>query len=143
MVIFVIGLPCSGKSTFIQNNFSDFYKIDLFDYQENIPRTVEGVWTSYENCKDALIEALLNHENIVFEHTLFKAIRREYYIQAIQAVKKTDMVIYLINPSTSRILKNAKKRNVLMSRDEIEQSKKILEIPNKKEGFKEIHIIKD
>ena len=85
---FVIGPPCSGKSYFIENTFSkNSIIIDIWDYQKDLPYfNVENIIESYELAKKNLIEAIKNNpdKQIIFEHTLLKAIRRKLYLDAIR-----------------------------------------------------------
>ena len=58
-VIFVIGIAGSGKSTYIKNNYPDYKKIDLYDYQSHFMCVAE-VLQSYEDCKRDVVEAVKN-----------------------------------------------------------------------------------
>ena len=46
-VIFVMGIANAGKSTYIKEHLSEFPKVDLFDYQENI-KTIDDILKSLE-----------------------------------------------------------------------------------------------
>jgi len=78
MVIFVFGLPRSGKTIYIKENFPDFEHIDIFRFQRDLPfgctleEREKQMLAEYEECRVALGEALKTHENVVFEHTLLK-----------------------------------------------------------------------
>ena len=139
----VMGIPCAGKSTFIKNNFPDYTIIDLYDYQKNTWPSVDNIMKSYEDARDALILAIKNNEDVVLEHTLLKACRREMYIQAIREVTDAPIDIYVINPNVTKVKSHAKKRGINKTKENILYEKEILEIPTLDEGFNSIKIIKN
>ena len=140
MIKIVMGLPCAGKSTFIENNFEGIKKIDLYDYQTNIMRQDE-VWKSYEDVKDEIIKRIKNNEDFVVEHTLLKAIRRKYYIDAIREVTQEPIEIWLIKPNEEQYLKQCKMRDINHTSEDYKWYMDILEIPTIEEGFSKVHII--
>ena len=140
MIKIVMGLPCAGKSTFIKNNFEGIKKIDLYDYQANIMQQNE-VWKSYEDVKDEIIKCIKNNEDFVVEHTLLKAIRRKYYIDAIHEVTQEPIEIWLIKPNKEQYLKQSKMRGINHTSEDYEWYMNILEIPTTEEGFSKVHII--
>jgi len=140
---FVIGPPCGGKSYFIKNTFSkDSIIIDIWDYQKDLPYfNVENVTESYELAKKNLIEVIKNNpdKQIIFEHTLLKAIRRKLYLDAIREITNEEINCYVIKPNMKRYKKNCNLRNLdyIFEKDAF----KMLEIPTKSEGFNNIYII--
>ena len=140
-IIFVMGPSCGGKSTFIQNNFPDCKKLDLYDYELKNGFSVPAIIQSYEDIKEDLIAAIKNNEDIVMEHTLLKAIRREVYIDAVQELTDAPIIGYFLLPSDEELNENAKKRNVKFYEGELDNIRDILDIPTVEEGFAEIHII--
>lgn len=141
MIVFVMGLWCAGKSTFIKQNFSNFYKVDFMDYQNNVLLHKNDILETYEKCKNALIDAVKKYENVVFEDSLLTEESRKYYKDAIQSMNPTEIEIYVINPSTKEIVKNAKKANKFLTEENIEFKKEQLKLPSTNEGFKKINII--
>lgn len=146
-VMFVIGPSCSGKSTYIENRYPNIKKIDLYDYQKHLFErkffSIPDILKSYEDCKIAIIEAVKNNEDIVVEHTLSKASKRKEYIDAIREISNTPIGIVVIYPSDSKILENAKKRNVKITQADLDNYKKVFEMPTPIEGFSKITILRN
>ena len=140
---FVMGVACGGKSHFIRNNFPDAVCLDVYDYQ--VKRQKEGWWPydatvqSYEDIKEDLIKNILEGNDVVMEHTLLRAIRREPYIKAIREATDRDIDIYCLYPSEERFALNVKERNVRLS--EVQGMWDILEVPTKDEGYSHVYIV--
>jgi len=147
MIIFVFGMPRSGKTTYIKEHFPDFKHIDVFRFQKDLPpgcsqeeREVQ-MMTEYEACKQALIDAIKTNENVVLEHTLLKAIRRTMYIEAVRDSTDQKIIAYVFNPDIETILRINGKEDSSNARERVEQEKSILEIPVAGDDFTEVHII--
>ena len=143
-IIFVIGPACAGKSTYIKNIFSDFKVIDLYDFQKDY--TFLGYnecVKSYEKCKDALIEAIKNNENVVMEHTLLKAIRRKVYIDAVKELGDYEIECICIKPSPEVLNKRRELRNIKSKIEWDKEELDLLEIPTIEEGFSNIKLIEE
>ncbi len=143
-IIFVIGPACAGKSTYIKNNFPNFKVIDLYDFQKNY--TFLGYnecFESYEKCKDALIEAIKNNENVVMEHTLLKAIRRKVYIDAVKELGDYGIECICIKPSPEVLNKRKELRNIKSKIEWDKEELDLLEIPTIEEGFSNIKLIEE
>jgi len=97
--------------------------------------------TEYEECKQALVDALKTYENVVLEHIFFKAIHRSPYIQAVRSVTDKDIIAYVFNPSTESILHMHGMANTEDARERINSLKGMLEIPVAGDDFAEVHII--
>lgn len=141
-VVFVIGVSCAGKSTYIKKYYSDYKKVDLYDYQRKA-MSVADVWQSYEDCKQELIESMKTCDKVVMEHTLLKKIRRIPYIEAVRQFEDVHLTCVLINPSVDRILENEELRGLHKSREGILDNLEILEIPEDGDGFDKIIIVND
>ena len=141
MIVFVMGPSCAGKSTFIKKNFPTFKKIDLYDFELENGFSVEGIMQAYEECKNALVKAIKNGEDVVMEHTLLKAIRRDIYIKAVKEITNEPIIAYFICPSDNELKSNAKRRMISFWKDELKNIRDIMELPTTEEGFGEIHII--
>ena len=140
-IIFVMGPSCAGKSTFIKKNFPDMKVLDLFEYEERIGFSIPAIKEAYKQIEKDLVNCVKNNEDIIMEHTLLKAIRREVYIKAIKEVSDSPIIGYFLLPSDDEIKANAKKRRVKMSDSELKNVREILDIPSIEEGFSEIHIV--
>ena len=140
-IIFVMGPSCAGKSTFIKKNFPDMKVLDLFEYEERIGFSIPAIKEAYKQIEKDLVNCVKNNEDIIMEHTLLKAIRREVYIKAIKEVSDSPIIGYFLLPSDDEIKANAKKRRVKMSDSELKNVREILDTPSVEEGFSEIHIV--
>ena len=143
-IIFVIGPACAGKSTYIKNNFPDFKVIDLYDFQKDYAflgynECVE----SYEKCKDALIEAIKNNEDVVMEHTLLKAIRRKVYIDAVKELGDYEIECICIKPTPEVLHQRKELRNIKSKIEWGKEELAILEIPTIEEGFSNVKLIEE
>lgn len=141
-VVFVIGIPCAGKSTYIKKHYSDYKKVDLYDYQKQAMSVVD-ILKSYEDCKQNLIESIKTCDKVVMEHTLLRKERRIPYIEAVRETAEVHLTCVLVNPSVDRILENEELRGLHKSREGILDNLKLLEIPEDGDGFDEIVNIND
>ena len=141
----VMGIPCAGKSTFIKKYFPNSTKIDLYDFQQRYEEPcIASTIKSYEDARIALVEAINNGEDVVFEHTLLKAIRREIYVRTIKNITNEPIDIYLINPPLQRFKENHLIRFGDEFRDDdLTLYHKLLELPTKEEGFANVYIVDD
>ena len=142
-IIFVSGPPCSGKSTFIEENFKNRKIIDLYDFQKDLLHiTYETIWKSYVDCMEAIKTAIQNNEEIVVEHTLLKEIRRKYYIDEIRKITNEEIIIYFIIPTKEEYKNRVQQRKIRYSDETIEMYLETSEIPNESEGFFKVIIVK-
>lgn len=141
-IIIVAGPTCAGKSTFIKENFADREIVDLFDFQENIVFfSTDSIMRSYEECRDALIQKIKEGKQVVLEHTLLKAIRRKFYIDAIREITNEPIEIYFLIPEREIYREQLRKRKQPTDDDFIDSSYSILEIPTKEEGYDKVTVI--
>lgn len=143
MVVFVIGPACAGKSTFIKERFKDYKVVDLYDFQRKTFMTTEDIYKSYENCRDALIEALKENEDVVLEHTLLLAKRRGMYIDAVRSVTDAPIDVYCILPTSQALRERRIERGAspLISVTAAKSELTMFEVPKKEDGFRNIIII--
>jgi len=134
-IVFVIGPACSGKSTYIKNNYHDYNVIDLYDFQKG--HQYATILDSYEKCKEALIESIKEGKDTVMEHTLLREIRRKPYIDAIREITDAPIDIIVMKPSHEEFDKRCRLRGFDGATDDFD----ILEIPTINEGYNEIKII--
>ena len=137
-VIFVMGAPGSGKSTFIKKNlsFKNFQVLDLFDFQNEFMNTAKKVAMSYIALKKKLLELINNDESVIVEHTLLKAKRRAYYLKALKRYR-VPITGYFLDPSIEEFKKRKTGRDI----DYFIACKKGQEIPQLQEGFDKLVII--
>ena len=142
-IVIVAGPSCAGKSHFIKEYFPRHRVIDLFEFQRDITISIPAVMKSYEQCRDALVEAVQHHENVVLEHTLLKAIRRKMYIDAIKEVTDEPIEIYFLFPCMTKHMEYAQQRDAGWTANELQNMRDIAEFPTVEEGFHAVHIIED
>lgn len=145
MSVIIVGGPAgAGKSTFIKEHFSDKTVIDLKDFQDKYRfLSYDNVVKSYEDCKEALVNAIKEGKDVVMEHTLLRAIRRDVYIKAIKEVTNDDIVIYFFKPSMNLLAKRIEHRSGASGERSARVSLETLEVPTYDEGYTKIYIIKD
>jgi len=138
---FVIGVPCSGKSTFIKEKFSDREVIDIYDIQINLDKRINDFFDvtvrSSEIVKYELITHILAEKPFVLEHTLFKAKRRKVLIDEIIEISRQFIDVYVMYPSMKRYELNCECRDIVPSQEEW----KAFEILTSSEGFDQIYYV--
>lgn len=158
-ITFVIGATASGKTTFIENNFSDNSNtviLNVYDYQQAAYKEAgfdnyfpfseefKCLYKANENLLFDVIKASQEGKNVVVEHTLYKAKRRIAYIDAIRsAVKNVTIEVYVICPSDSVWETYINKRKLGTSLQQIKDNKNEIEFPNTSEGFDKIYEVMD
>ena len=154
-VTLVIGATASGKTTFIQNHFSNKRNtviLNVYDYQQaaykeagfgkHIPfgQEFKCLYKANENLLVDIIRALQEDKNVVVEQTLYKAKRRIAYIDAIRnAVENIDIEVYVMCPSDSVWEAYINERKLIASIQRLRANAKEIEFPNPSEGFDKIY----
>lgn len=155
-ITFVIGAPATGKTTFINNHFSDSGNtviLNVYDYQQaaykeagfskNIPlgrHEFKCLYKANQNLLFDIIKALQEGKNVVVEQTLYKAKRRIAYIDAIRnAVKNIIIAVYVMCPSDAVWEEHINERKLIDSIQRLRANAKEIEFPNPSEGFDEIY----
>ena len=125
-LIFVIGATATGKSHFIEQNYSDkdVTILNVYDYQQQAYDEAEAagpislgeefrcLYKANDMLLQDIIEKLLQGRNVVVEQTLYKAKRRIAYIDEIRKVAEVNIEFYVMCPSDLRWKSNLKKRNL-------------------------------
>ena len=154
-ITFVIGAPATGKTTFINNHFSDSGNtviLNVYDYQQaaykeagfgkqvSLGHEFKCLYKANENLLVDIIKALQEGKNVVVEQTLYKAKRRIAYIDAIRnAVKNITITVYVMCPSDAVWETYIIERNLIDSIQRLRANAKEIEFPNPSEGFDEIY----
>ena len=154
-ITFVIGAPATGKTTFINNHFSDSGNtviLNIYDYQQaaykeagfgkqvSLGHEFKCLYKANENLLVDIIKALQEGKNVVVEQTLYKAKRRIAYIDAIRnAVKNITITVYVMCPSDAVWETYIIERNLIDSIQRLRANAKEIEFPNPSEGFDEIY----
>lgn len=155
VVTFVIGAPASGKTTFINNRFSDSGNtviLNIYDYQQSaykeagfskqvsLGHEFKCLYKANENLLVDIIKALQEGKNVVVEQTLYKAKRRIAYIDAIRnAVKNITIAVYVMCPSDAVWEEHINERKLIDSIQRLRANAKEIEFPNPSEGFDKIY----
>lgn len=154
-LIFIIGVPATGKTFFIDQNFrdKDAEILDVLDYQQRAYKAVDSreknfrtrcLMAANDNLLSDIIERLLQNRNLVVEHTLYKAKRRIGYIDAIrEAVPDVRIEMYVMHPSDSLWQSNMQKRNMEASFQDYKEEAAEMEFPNVAEGIDAIFEVAD
>lgn len=150
-IMYLIGLPCSGKSTYIKNCLSDYVVIsndkiiDEYASQNNI--TYGEAWNKISfkyvknQCKKEFNNAILNNKNIVIDNTNMTVKSRRTYRDD---KYKNKAVVFICNEKErkKRELKRLNETQKYVPQNAIDNMNKIFQYPSKDEGFYEIIEVK-
>ncbi|MST88846.1 ATP-binding protein [Sharpea azabuensis] len=158
-VTLVIGATASGKTTFIQNHFSNKRNtviLNVYDYQQaaykeagfgkHIPfgQEFKCLYKANENLLLDIIDTLQNGKNVVVEQTLYKAKRRIGYIDVIRnTFKNIKIEVYVMCPSDSVWETYVTERRLAHSFQQLKTEAEQIEFPNPIEGFDSIYEVVD
>lgn len=155
VVTFVIGAPASGKTTFINNHFSDVRNtviLNIYNYQQSaykeagfgkqvsLGHEFKCLYKANENLLVDIIKALQEGKNVVVEQTLYKAKRRIAYIDAIRnSFENIAIEVYVMCPSDAVWEEHINERKLIDSIQRLRANAKEIEFPNPSEGFDKIY----
>lgn len=158
-VTFVIGATASGKTTFIQNHFSndrDTVILNVYDYQQaaykeagfggRIPfgEEFKCLYKANEKLLVDIIDTLQNGKNVVVEQTLYKAKRRIGYIDVIRnTFNDITIEVYVMRPSDSVWETYVTERRLAHSFQRLKTEAEQIEFPNPIERFDSIYEVVD
>ena len=143
MITFVCGVPCSGKTTFINKNFPNSIKLNIFDYQEDC-FLLQHYIDAQEKAKSDLLQiALLN--DVVMEHTLLKKKRRLEQIEFLRnGGYDGEIHLIFLNPPMDILEKRTLQRHKTQSSlNFLKNHSDIVELPTKEEGFTSVSILEN
>lgn len=159
MVIFVIGANCTGKSRFIEQNFTGrgYTVLNVYDYQQRTEKDehfqylsfVEELYQANELLKADMVDLARRGQDVVVEQTFFRALRRIGFIEAIrEAAGDIPVEVYVMTPSDEQLWQNCVEREKELGWDpkrEYDRIKseitEIFEFPNPAEGFSRIYAV--
>ncbi len=159
MVIFVIGANCTGKSRFIEQNFTGrgYTVLNVYDYQQRTKKdehfrsrsSFEQLFQANEMLKADIVELVRRNQDVVVEQTFFRALRRIDFIEAIrETAGDIPVEVYVMTPSDEQLWQNCVKREKKLgwdSKREYDRIKRelaeIFEFPNPAEGFSRIYAV--
>jgi len=147
----LIGLPGSGKSTWIRNkqNKNDFVIVSSDDeidkYAKSQNKTYSEVFDEYikiatSNMNSNLINAIKNNQNIIWDQTNLSAKKRKGIISRLPKHYEKIAVVFEIDDDTlkDRLYNRTKTEGKYIPNSVIENMKRTYEFPTKEEGFDEI-----
>lgn len=158
-LVIVMGVSGAGKTHFVQEHFPQWRQFEISTYQQHLiaeagnPESMD--FLSYYNLLAEANEAILQDviralqagEDVVMEHTLYKAMRRVAYIEAIrEAVPEVTIDIYVIIPSHERLRANIELSERLESKEYsriLRELEAQVEFPNIAEGYAKIYKVTD
>ena len=156
-LIFVMGATATGKTHFIKTQFSgsDYEILNVYDYQNRlydeagVKDTVSFslqkriLWHANKLIQEDIFEKLSKGQDVVVEHTLFKAKRRIVYTDEMKKIPDVTMEIYVMQPTKAQWESNIKKRELSDSVQRIMGDAEVIEFPNPAEGFDNIYEVVD
>lgn len=152
-VTFVIGATASGKTYFINMNYSgrDVDILNIYDYQQrayqeagfgdSIPfgARFRCLMRAQDMLLEDIVERMSVGRDVVVEQTFYKAKRRITYIERIRQAAEVRIEVYVMRPGDSRWKANLESRGLKGSCEGYRREAAELEFPNPAEGFDRIY----
>ena len=156
-VTFVIGATASGKTYFINTNYSDkdVDILNVYDYQQrayeeagfgsSIPfgASFRCLLKAQDMLLEDIIKKLQAGRDVVVEQTFFKAKRRIAYIDKIRETAQVSIETYVMCPSDSRWKSNLESRKLDDRYESFKRAREEMEFPNPAEGIDQIYEVAD
>lgn len=158
-LIVVAGATATGKSHFIERQFSDgtYEILDALDYQRRIfkENSYKGavplrlhrrlLLMADQQLLGDVIAKLCQGKNVVVEHTLLKAKRRLTYmdIQKEQGLDQVTAEVYVLTPTQTEWARRIEQRGLSARAQSIMSQAQDLEFPNEVEGWDRIFQVTD
>lgn len=152
-IILLIGLPASGKSTYISKLKGDYVIVSNDLYVEKIAKKMGLTYTeafgkigrddTLNNTRKEFDKALSRGRNIVVDNTNMTVKERSYFTKSTSEDYKKIAIIFKISDAElkKRLDKRGKKSGKIIPDEVIERMKGKYQPPTKKEGFDEIKTI--
>lgn len=140
-LIVVAGLPCAGKSYYINKCFSSFPVIDLYSFQKGKILTVERVLRSYDECRQAVIDTLQQNDIVILEHPLVKKARRMEFLQGIKDAVPVKIYMHWIKPNFVSYCQRVEERGLFESVEACKENYHFQDVPTKNEGYESLEIV--
>lgn len=144
--VMMVGIPCSGKSTYVRNNFSDWVVLSTDDYIEEKAeaegKTYGEVFKLYIKDAESVLERKLQSaidqgKNIVWDQTNGTVKSRAKKLKKIpNDYTKTACLVYVpLYDALSRNITRADNTGKYIPESVIESMLKQQQPPTEKEGF--------
>ena len=152
-IILLVGLPASGKSTYISKMKGKYTIVSNDLYVEKVAKKLKLTYTEafdkinrddvLGNTKKEFDKALSKNQNIIVDNTNMNVKERSYFIDNAPKDYKKIAIIFKISDSElkKRLDKRGKETGKTIPYEVIEKMKARYEKPTTKEGFHEIKTI--
>lgn len=150
----VMGAGGTGKREFSQKQFSNAKIVSYGDIQRELKANSEKesvsileygaiLFQAYDRSIEQTIAHILNGDEVVMEHTLFKCQRREEVLSKLREVTNEPIDLYLMMPSDEQIQRNISQNPNYkdVSVEEIKSEMRKIEIPSGQEGFEKVYVV--
>ena len=149
-IILLIGLPASGKSTYISKMKGKYTIVSNDLYTEKIAKKLKITYAeafkkinkndTLNNTRKEFDKALSKGRNIIVDNTNMTIGQRSYYTKSTSEDYKKIALIFKIDDAElkKRLEKRGEDTGKVIPWEVIERMKKIYQPPTKKEGFDEI-----
>lgn len=150
-IVYLVGLPCSGKSTYINEHFKDHAIISndiiVEEYAEKNGVDYSDAWKSLSfpsvkaECQKRFYQAVQEGRSIIIDNTNMTAYSRQLYNAP--GYEKNAVVFEIDDVERKRRAeKRYKETGKLIPEDAIKRMKASYQPPTAAEGFKNISIVK-
>lgn len=153
----VMGVSGSGRTYFIEHNFSAWEHFSVGDYQRKLREETDDskmmdffaykllLIKANEQIQEDVLQALKQGQDVVLEHTWYKAKRRIVYMEEFRKVTDSPINIYVVMPSEDRFRNNliVSPKHSEKDFDRLWAEMDAIEMPNIAEGYDKIYIVRD
>lgn len=149
-IVYLVGLPCSGKSTYIKENYKDYAIISndaiIEEYAKNNGIKYNEAWKSVKNdyvlteCQKRFQAAVKMGRPILIDNTNMTVKSRSKY--EAKGYQK-NAIVFLIDDAERqrRAQKRANETGKLVPESAIDKMKSIFKMPTFSEGFSNITVV--
>ena len=153
----VMGVSGSGRTHFIEHHFNTWKHFSVGDYQRKL-REENGDskmmdFFAYklilikvnEQIQEDVVNAIKRGDDVVLEHTYYKAKRRIAYVEEFRKATDAPINIYVVMPSEEQFRNNLIKspKHSEKDFDRLWSEMDAIEMPNIAEGYDKIFIVRD
>ena len=152
-IILLVGLPASGKSTYISKMNGKFAIVSNDLYVEKIAKKLNLIYTEafdkinrddvLSNTRKEFDKAIGKNKSVIVDNTNMNTKERSYFMKSTAEEYKRIAIIFKISDAElrKRLNKRGEKTGKVIPYEVIEKMKARYEPPTTKEGFDEIKTI--